>query len=287
MARYFLVSTEHFSDRILFQNEDDFKVAMNMVAVAAYVTGAVVLDFILMSNHVHFVVKGSEEKVKLFVTTFKRLYGRYLASSQRVQKIFKRNAIDIRPVWKEDESLKRAIAYVHMNSVAANICLNPQQYPWGCGGIFFNKRSSTGTEIGSISIRAQHRLTHSNVSLPADYIITSEGFIAPESYVPVEAVEQLFGTAKSLQFFLNQSSKAKARLEGKATPSFRDHVIASSIQDLCNALFRKYSIDELSKEEKSELLKQLRFRFSSDLTQLSRVTSIPYSEAAALLEEQF
>ena len=56
---FYLVSTSHLEDKIWFQDEQDFIAGMNLVAVAAVVCGVTVLDFILMSNHVHFVVLGS------------------------------------------------------------------------------------------------------------------------------------------------------------------------------------------------------------------------------------
>ena len=70
----------------------------------------------------------------------------------------------------------------------------------------------------------------------------------------------------------------------EAMPSFRDQVILSGVSDLCFSLFRKASLDELTQKEKGEMLKQLRYRFSTDLAQLSRVTGIPYHEACNLID---
>ena len=56
MKRYYLVTTDHLTDRLWFRDEEDFRVAMNYVAIAAFITGCKVLAFILMSNHVHFVL---------------------------------------------------------------------------------------------------------------------------------------------------------------------------------------------------------------------------------------
>ena len=84
---------------------------------------------------------------------------------------------------------------------------------------------------------------------------------------------------------LLNSSKAKARMESSAgMPAFRDQIIQESLKDLCVTLFGKKTVDSLSQEEKSELLKQLRWRFSADVKQLCRVTGIQYEEAASLLD---
>lgn len=283
--RFYLISTSHLEDRIWFQDEDDFKAAMNMVAVAAYVCRIKVLNFILMSNHVHFVVQAGAEGARQFIDYFKLLYSKYMRNKYGLAKYLRGNTSDIRETSACNESLERAIAYVHMNCVAANICTHPSQYPWGCGSVFFYpRRSAMGVPLSSLSQRECIRQIHSNVQLPPDYMLTHEGFINPGSYVPVSFVENLFRSPKRFQFFLNNSFKAKNRMAMDAMPSFRDHVILSGLSDLCHSLFRKTAVEELSDPEKSEMLKQLRFRFSADLAQLSRVTGIPYPDVCSLVE---
>lgn len=282
---YYLISTCHLEDRIWFQDEEDYRVAMNLVAVAAFVCGVTVLDFILMSNHVHFIMQASEEDARRFIDYFKLLYSKHLRNRYGFPKYLRGNTSDIKEIAVCEESLERAIAYVQMNCVAANICAHPSAYPWGCGSVFFNRVPSDGRKrLGDLSKRECIRLLHSNSSLPPDYEILPEGFINPCSFVSVRFVEELFGTPRRFQFFLNNSSKAKNRLAGDAMPSFRDQVIMSGLPDLCASLFRKHSLSELSSEEKSEILKQLRYRFSADIAQLSRVTGIPYAEACNLVE---
>ena len=171
-----------------------------------------------------------------------------------------------------------------MNSVAANICLEPSGYPWGTGNVFFNDNPFPGRCLKEFSGRAQMRMLKSNVMLPGDYKIGSGGYILPESYVGVKGVEALFRTPKRLGYFLRTSSKARQRLEGRVAPSFRDQNILSASEDLCHSLFRVNRISDLGVEQKTELLRQLGRRFSADLNQICRVTGIPYEEAARMLD---
>lgn len=284
MKRYYLITTDHLMDRLWFRDDEDFRVAMNYVAIAAFLSGVLVLAFILMSNHVHFVVGGSQEKVLLFINKFKQLYAAHYRRKYGVCELLRRNGVDFREVRDDDESLERAIAYVMMNSVAANICLEPSGYPWGSGDTLFNNQTVSGPSLGELSRRAQIRLLKSNVELPGIYRIAPEGYVYPASYIPVRGVEALFRTPKRLGFFLRTSTKARLRLEGKAVPSFRDQIISAASADLCNSLFRAGGIRDLSQEQKAELLRQLGHRLSADLKQLSRVTGIPYEEAAKLLD---
>lgn len=284
MKRYYLVTTTHLEDRLWFRDEEDFRVAMNYVAIAAFQSGVIVLAFILMSNHVHFVIACSHAQAELFINTFKRLYSAYYQRKYGVSELLRRNGVDIKEVNNGDESLERAIAYVQMNSVAANICLEPSGYLWGTGNAFFNDKPFQGQCLNDLSGRAQARLLKSNVKLPGSYHIAPGGYILPESYVSKKGVEALFRTPKRMNFFLRNSSKARARLEGGVAPSFRDQNILPVCEDLCRSLFRVNKITELGQEQKAELLRQLARRFSADLNQICRVTGIPYEEAARLLD---
>ena len=281
--KFFLVTTDHFSDRLWFKDDEDFRAAMNYVAVVTILTKVKVLTFILMSNHVHFVLLCDSESAKRFIDTFKKLYGGYFSRKYKVKDYFRRVKVDIREITGE-EAVERVIAYVQMNCVAANICASSYFYPWGTGRCFFNDNPVSCLPVGKMSRRAQIRMTRSNVSLPSSFRYCDEGYILPESYVNTEAVEALFRSPKRYNYFLNSSSKAKKILEKDAVPSFRDQNILSSALDLCRSLFRADSIESLNRDQKSELLKQLRRRFGADISQLSRVIGLTYKEAAILLD---
>ncbi|MCR5352424.1 MAG: hypothetical protein K6E35_08055 [Bacteroidales bacterium] len=284
MKHYFLVTTDHLKDRLWFRDTEDFVVAMTYVAVAAFATGCVVLAFILMSNHVHFVLYCDREEAVAFIHKFKRLYAAYYQKKYGVCELLRRNGIDIREVHVGDESLERAIAYVLMNCVAANICLEPGGYPWGSADVFFNRKPLEGKRLGDLSGREQIRVLKSHVTLPGDYVLTSDGYIHPRSYVDRRRGETLFRTPKRLNYFLRTSSKARLRIEGNAAPAFRDQLILDASKDLCQTLFRTRGISDLCPEQLAELLRQLARRFSADINQLCRVTGIPYAEAARMLD---
>ncbi|MBR4443866.1 MAG: transposase [Clostridia bacterium] len=281
-----LVTTDHLTDRIWFRDDEDFKVGMNLVAVLACFFPVEVLAFTLMSNHVHFVLAGSCEQVKRFINEFKRRYAQHMRRKYDVKEFLRENDVDIRPLDGMEESQEWGIAYVQMNCVAANICLSPADYRWGTGNAFFRATPSRGRRLDTFSGRARKRLLHSEQELPPHLIVGEDGYILPESYVQVERVEALFRTPKRMNYFLQNSSKAKKRLasQDSEAPSFRDQVLLSAIPDLCQSYFKKRSPVELSEEEMSELLKQLRFRFSSNVDQLARVVGLSYEKVVALLD---
>lgn len=283
---FFLITTDHLETRLWFLDDDDFKTGMNYVATVAFLLGVRVIAFILMSNHVHFVLECTREQAVRFITEFKRLYSRYLNQKHGTKELLRDNDVDIQELRLGDESLERAIAYVQMNCVAANICLEPAAYPWGTGRTFFQVSAKRGQCLGTLSARKKNKLLHSKMILPAGWMLGEDGYILPESYVPVKFVESLFRSPRRMQYFLQNSSKAKRVLDRieKDLPAFRDQVILAAIPDLCHSLFQKRSIEELDIPQKTELARQIRYRFSADIHQIARVSGMPYQQIASLLE---
>ena len=286
MKNTFLISTSHLANGVWFKDDDDFRTGMNYVAVIAFQTGISVLAFILMSNHVHFVVRCTRAEAEAFIIKYKTAFGKYLYNKYGVSDVLRRNTVDIRELPLEEESVERGIAYTQMNPVAANICASPELFAWGTGATFFKTIRSEGKQLSELSLRKQQRLIHSNTQLPGHYRIGDDGFILPESYVDVKLVERIFRTPKRYNYFLRSSSKARARLEktGEALPTFRDQSIIQAIPDLCISLFQKRSIPELNRGELGEIVRQIRYRFSADIKQIARIFEKPYSEIAELAE---
>ena len=142
-----------------------------------------------------------------------------------IREMLRKNPVDIERVDLSEESAERAIAYIQMNCVAANICLHPSDYPWGTGNAFFKVKLAKGTPINHISKREQIRLLHSKVDLPSSYLLGEDGYIL----------------------------------------AFKDQVIAAGVKDLCHALFHKRDLSDLTPAQQAEILKQIRYRFSSHI----------------------
>jgi len=287
--KIWLVTTEHLEDGLWFPEEADFKTGMNYVAALAAEGSVFVLAFILMSNHVHFVLYGVRNDILWFINEFKRRHSKYLQTKYGAGKSLKNNAVDIRDIPDEGEAVERAVAYVQMNCVAANICSHPTQYPWGSGNVFFNVASPKGIRLDSMSERARYRLLHSKAALPGNWLVGEDGYILPSSYIKKAFVESKYKSPKRMDFFLRTSSKARVRVESgeESLPAFKDQVVAYAVPDLCRTLFQKGSFGELSDSQKCEILLQLRYRFSSNIHQLARVTGLSYDEAARLMDSRF
>ena len=287
MRKLYLITTEHLKVGLWFRDESDFRAGMNFVAIQAYRSKVTVLAFVLMSNHLHFVVQGRWADVKAFIDGIKSSYSKYLNHKYGTREFLRRNKVRIEEVSTLNEGLEKAIAYTQMNCVAAGICSHPSQFPWGTGPLFFNSTKRSGRRLGSLSKRARIRLFHCcDEDLPTDWLVSEEGYILPESYVNVKYVESVYRNAKRMNYFLVNSSKAKKKMDtsDENLPSFKDQVILAALPDLYRSLFQKRCFTELSPSEQIESLRQIRFRFSSNVHQIARVTGLTYEEAARMMD---
>ena len=71
--KFYLVTTDHLKSTIWFRDEEDFKAAMNIIPVLAALAGVNILSFILMSNHIHFVLECELADAEAFILKFKKL----------------------------------------------------------------------------------------------------------------------------------------------------------------------------------------------------------------------
>lgn len=283
---YWLVTTEHLKEGLWFRDDEDFKVGMNYVAVLCFMFGVTILSYSLMSNHVHFILYCTHGEARKFIDTYKRYCARFLSGKYGIKEVLRRNKVDIKRISPDDESFEWACAYVEMNPVAANICLHPSAYPWGTGRTFFKVTPPKAVKLGTLSVNEARRLLRSKQVLPSDWLVGEDGYILPESYVPVELVESIFRTPKRMNYFFQNSSKAKRRQEfqGNDLPSFRDQVLYAALPDLCRSLFSKNGASELNENERQELVRQLRRRFSADIHQIVRVTAFSMKDVARYLD---
>ncbi|MBR4801639.1 MAG: hypothetical protein IK041_02385 [Bacteroidales bacterium] len=276
-----LVTSEHLKNRLWFKDDEDFKAGMNYVALLASTQPAQIMAFVLMSNHVHFVVGGSKKDALGFVTRFKKLYSQYYRSKYSFKQLLRGNGVNIKELSVGDESFEKAVAYVQMNPVAANICVHPSGYPWGTGSTFFSDRQHSGKFFSDLSQADRKHMLHSKRKLPPQYAVDGRGVISPFSYIDVNFVESVFRTPKRMSYFLSKSSKARTVAK---LPTFSDKTILMAVKELCISMYNKPDLSFLEDPQRADILRQIQYRFSADPNQIARVVGIPYATVATLID---
>ena len=281
---YYHVYTKGLEDREIFRDRDDFIMGMTLVAVVAFKIDVRVLAFVLMSNHVHFVLKCPHDKAETFIRMYKSLMSRYLHGRYGDVKFLHRleTAVDFVP--ESGDNLKRLIAYVLNNPVKAGIKCVAQGYEWSSARCYFNTLDSEGDTVSicSLKVREARRLLRTKDTLPGHWRINADKYIVPESYVDINEVESLYRTGRAFEYFLSVSFAARKSVNENIT--FSDEMIRSALNELLEKKYGAGSLDELDDFLRKNLLKDLRGRFSASPKQLARVSFISISDVIRYLE---
>ena len=266
--QYWHVCTEGLEKDVIFKSDKDFIFGMNGVAVCAFVYNVRVMAFCLMTNHVHFVVEGTEYNCRKFIMSYRRRLSilTRIAGTDICMKL-----IDSR------DYLLTAIAYVLRNPMTSGQNILPFSYRWGSGKCYFRGAEiNEGKTLAEIGSRNARKLLHSNSSIPETYRIDSEGMVCPESYVASDFVERLFRSAAQLLYYVSRNDSVEINLASDVLrkTSYTDTELIVSVQRLCKERFLRTDPQSLSIEERCRLAEMLRKIYGIGIRQISRLTGV-------------
>lgn len=280
---YYHVYTKGLEDCEMFRDREDFITGMNLLAVVCFTVDVRLLAFVLMNNHVHFVIKGSYREVEKFISLYKNLLSRYLGRRYSLVKFLHRLETSI-SVVDEGDALRRLIAYVLNNPVKAGINCMPQGYEWSSARCYFNQcdNSSDTCTVGELGVVFARSIFHTNKKLPADWRVNNSGYVVPESYVDVRAVEMCYGRSRSFEYFLSASLANKRSLAENIV--FKDEILRSALNELLEKKYDVADIADLDEFMTKHLLRDLRSRFTASHKQLARVVGLKVDQVMRYLE---
>lgn len=283
--RYFHVYTKGLEDKQIFRNREDFIAGMNLLAVVKGASPTLkLLAFVLMSNHVHFVIYGTQKQAADFIDTYKNLVSRYVRSKYGESKYLRHLTTTISEVNLENEGLKRLIAYVLNNPVKAGINCIASGYEWSSARCYFNLVDTTPhfKTISDLSYRERISILHSKQSVPHTWRINTSLYIEPKSYVDYLIVEDLYGRSSSMQYFM--SSTLATKRGGVESITFSDTVIQTALVEILEKKYGVYSISQLDNVLLKNLIKDIKSRFTASSKQIARIVGIPINDIMRMLE---
>ena len=290
VKRYYHVYTKGLEDDVIFRNREDFVAGMNYVPVSLKNAGVDVIVFVLMSNHFHFLVHGDKLSALKFIDSYKRLISRYVRNVYGVAKLLRTVDTGCSEVDMNDEALKRLIAYILNNPVKAGVNCFPQNYEWGSGKCYFSNIDYTRNSrpLSELGTRERRSLLHSRVILEDNYLINTQGYVEPESYIRKDLVEKIFRSARSFEYFLSTSSR-DLRKDSSEEPKlfvFSDTLVLAGVNEILEKRYESLYVSELSEFNRTKLILELRKLFNAPPKQIARVLGLPLREVVNSLNWQ-
>lgn len=286
MKQYYHVSSKALEKNDIFHSREDFVTAMNDVAICVLRYDVVILCFCLMSNHFHFVLKGSYQECYAFMNEFKRICA--IRMRDRCGEVNGLKDVDLRfDLLDSQEYLENAIAYVLRNPLAARIIMMPYFYEWSSALAYFRgKGELQGIPLNSLSIRKRREILRTRHDVvPDKYVLCNGGFVHPASYIASEEVESIFRHPSRLMMALAKKVENEFEVASGAANQIvmLDPELKTHILELIRNEFGVDSLSQLSADDRLRLCLLVRRNFNASVKQISRVLRLSQSLVASVL----
>ena len=277
---YFHVCTDGRAVSWMFQDNQDFIAGVNRIAICYLKTGAMVISYVLMDNHVHFVLYGTMPECKAFITLYKRLTGKWMLIKYGLSDYLKHLPTDILRINSE-EQLLNTLAYIDRNPLIAGYGKLPGEYPWGSAKYFFKER--TGVEstksVTEFSKRKLRLMLGTHTDIPTDWKIDDTGMIHPLSFLKINKLESYFRSPIRYSYFLakKQEGVIEEELEHAQKSFIPDKELRVIAKKMAQEIFDREKICDLDIKSRLLIARKLRYEYASTIKQIARLLNLDKS----------
>ena len=264
----------------MFQDERDFIAGVNRIGICCLRTGAKAVAYVLMDNHVHFVLRGTMPECKDFITLYKQLTGTWIHVKYGLND-FLRNLPTNIILLDTEEKLLNAIAYIDRNPVVAGYRFLATEYPWGSARyVFKNSREVLDAKpLSEMSRRSQIAILATKMILPGDWRIDSNGMICPDSFLNVALIESYFKSPARYSYYLSKKLEGEVDLELQSSQKvfIPDIELRRIVKEMIRKDFNKERVKDLDVNSRLSVARKLRYRYASSIRQIARMVHLEKS----------
>lgn len=276
----------------LFWDDEDFRRGINRIALLKNISAIAILAFVLMDNHVHFILYGRKQECDRFLHEFLRRTSIHISVRHHESHKLKDLPVSCQRIDTLDY-LKVAICYVLKNPTMAGLPFNPFDYPWSSGPLMFRTSGYwssprwSGPDNGDLSNMgaAEGRVFFGSHEKWNREWLMMDGVVFPGEYVAYELAEKIFRTHKAFLFFLssNKDNDIEAMSAQISCLSIPDQEMRQHRNEMCRTLFGEVSVRNLDTSQRILLAKTMRGRFNCSIKQISRICGLLYAEVKEMI----
>lgn len=277
--RYFHVCTKGSDLDWMFRDDADFIGGVNRIGLCVLTTLVQVFSFILMDNHVHFILYGTLPECKNFITKYKQLTGRWVYEKYGIAKHLLNVSVSVVPIYSA-EDLMEVAAYIDRNSIVAGFKYLPTEYPWGSARYMFKRYSDKlDTEYVPIGHLTEWKLRHllnTRIQIPLDWEINSEGMINPRCFFKIDSLESIFKTPARYLYFTTKKLEGKidVTISNGQSPFITDKEMRRIMDRIVKDLFGVTNKSLLDFKSRMIIAKKLRYEYAATHKQIARLLQL-------------
>lgn len=286
---YFHVCTDGRTLPWMFQDEKDFIAGINRIAICHLMTGLEIIAFVLMDNHVHFVLYGTMPQCKKFINLYKRLIGKWILIKYGISDYLRGLPTEILRIESE-ESLLNTIAYLDRNPLLAGYRYMHSEYAWGSSKYIFRDSKEmydkdVWKEASTYTRRALRSILSSKVTIPGEWQINKSGMIHPKSFLNIDKLNSCYKSPIRYAYFL--AKKIEGTVEQELQHSQKlfipDKELRLIVRKMVRELYDVENISELDVKQRLIIAKRLRYNYASTVKQISRMVHLSPSALDSFL----
>lgn len=271
---FYHLCTPGDSALVLFETEDDFRYAMNLLASSIYHAADVnPITFEAMRTHLHLIGEGPVAAAMEWFSRMRKRLCRFYQSTGRVRNLVSFQA-EVFPI-NNLAFLRNSIAYVNRNGYLVHPEHTPFSYPWGANRFFFNPDAQLrcDREFGSLFIREKRKMFGSHVvDYPGEAPVI-DGYVSPAYYCDLSLGEGIFRDARHYFNLVSRSVESFqdiAKLLGD-TLIYTDDELYLIVRQLCRDNYGNARAEILPMEAKRKMARTLHFDYKATDKQIQRM----------------
>ena len=282
---FYHLCTPGDSQLVLFETDNDFRFAMNLMASSTYSEPDVnVITFEAMRTHLHLIGEGPVAAAEEWFFKMRRRLYRFYQSTGRVRNLDSFQA-SVFPIG-DLPFLRNSIAYVNRNGYLVHPEHTPFSYPWGANRFFFNPDAKLRIDrkYSDLFVRERRQLFGSHsVDYPGEAPIV-DGYISPAFYCDWRLGEGVFRDARHYFSLISRSVEAYqdiAKLLGDSV-FYTDDELFLIVRQMCRDRYGNARPDLLTPDQKKEMARTLHFDYKSSNKQIQRMLRMEEHKLLAL-----
>ena len=278
---YYHICTDGNAIPWMFQDDEDFIAGINRIALCILKNYVEIIAFILMDNHVHFVLYGTALQCKKFINSYKMLTGKWIHNKYGLKDYLRLLPTEIISI-SDEETLLNTLAYLDRNSIVAGYRYMPSEYPWGSARYMFRdkeheyQQESDFKPLAQLPLSKQRSLLKTRAKVPGEWYVDSRGMISPSSFMDFSRIENIFRTSTRYSYFL--AKKLEGQVEMQLTKSRKvfipDKELRQIVRKIAHDTYRTEDVRTLDVKSRLAIARRLRYDYASTLKQISRMVCL-------------
>lgn len=263
--------------QVIFTGENDFKMGMNLIAIAALLHPDIrILTFELMSNHAHLTVYGPEDSIRSFFNTFKKFLRRWLERSNHYVDLSGFNC-SLRQLNSPAE-VRDVISYNNRNGFLVNPDTTPFSYRWGANRFFFNPDAVARFEKEAVkmTLRQRREIVHGRAADKIDSLMLLDGYACPLCFCDVKLAEKFYKNASNYLYGISRNIESSQRIAEECGERvfYSDDELFRIVCTLADKESKNTAPGLLPKDTKVEIARMLRFNYNADKKKIARMLKL-------------